>query len=127
MTGLLDTHVFAWMDSDSSQLSEAARAFILDPANVLLLSVASVWELVIKHQLGKLPLTRPLDDILRDQIGTNVDLLRVELPHALAVRGLPPVHRDPFDRLLAAQAVAEGAALVTADDVFAQYPVTVVW
>ena len=127
MTGILDTHTFIWMDSDSAQMSAAARAFVLDPGNTLLLSVASVWEMVIKLQTGKLRLTRPLDDILRDQVGVNVALLRVELPHVLAVRTLPPAHKDPFDRLLAAQAVVEDAAIVTADPVFRQYPVTVIW
>lgn len=127
MTGLLDTQAFIWMDSHPARLSAAATVFVLDPANTLFVSVVSVWEIVIKNQTGKLPLSRPLEDILRDQQAKNIRLLDVNLTHVLAVRGLPVVHKDPFDRLLAAQAVAEGAVLITADKVFQQYPVQVVW
>jgi PIN domain nuclease of toxin-antitoxin system len=127
VTGLLDTQAFMWMDSDPAKLSLAATVFVLDPANTLLVSVVSVWEIVIKHQIGKLPLNRPLEDILRDQLARNIQVLDVNLGHVLAVRSLPIVHKDPFDRLLAAQAIVEGAVLVTADPVFGQYPVQVVW
>lgn len=127
MTGLLDTQAFIWFDSSSAKLSAAARAFIADPANDLLLSAASVWEMVIKYQLGKLPLTQPIASIVTAQVGTNVRLLAVTADHALTVLQLPPVHKDPFDRILAAQAIAEGAVLISADQIFSQYPVTVVW
>jgi PIN domain nuclease of toxin-antitoxin system len=127
MKGLLDTHTFIWWDSDPSKLSAPALAFISDPANAVLLSVVSVWEIVIKLQLGKLTLARPLHTILADQQANGIHVLSVTLPHVLAVEGLPTPHKDPFDRLLVAQANVEGAVLVSADPIFAHYPVKALW
>jgi PIN domain nuclease of toxin-antitoxin system len=124
---LLDTHVFMWWDHDEKKLSQAAFDAISDPRNEVLFSVVTVWEMIIKTQIGKLSLRRPLAEILRDQQSNRLRLLAVELSHVLAVEPLPPIHRDPFDRLLIAQAVAEGASLVSADGVFGQYPVSIVW
>jgi PIN domain nuclease of toxin-antitoxin system len=127
MKGLLDTHTFIWWDSDPSKLSAAALAFISDPASVVLLSVVSVWEMVIKLQLGKLALARPLHTILAHQQANGIHVLPISLPHVLAVEGLPTPHKDPFDRLLVAQANVEGAVLVSTDSIFAHYPVKVLW
>jgi PIN domain nuclease of toxin-antitoxin system len=124
---LLDTHAFIWWDSDPAQLSPAALAALQDPANEVWLSVASVWELVIKAQLGKLALRLPLADIVRQQQANGLRVLPVSLAHVLAVEGLPPIHKDPFDRLLIAQANVEGAELVSADQVVRQYPVRILW
>lgn len=127
MKGLVDTHTFIWWDSDPSQLSPVALAFMQNPSNLVLLSVVSVWEIVIKQQLGKLTLRLPLQTIVAGQISNGIKILPVTLDHVLAVEGLPPVHKDPFDRLLIAQANVEGIDLVTADAVFAHYPVKVLW
>ena len=127
MNGLLDTHTFIWWDSDPGRLSGAARAFILDPSNVVLLSVASMWEIVIKHALGKLQLQKSLDAIVREQQANGIQVLPIRLEHVLAVAGLPAIHSDPFDRLLIAQATVEGARVLSADPVIARYPVPVVW
>jgi PIN domain nuclease of toxin-antitoxin system len=124
---LLDTHVFIWWDSDPARLSAPALAALRDPANEVWLSVASVWEMVIKAQLGKLTLRLPLADIVRRQQGNGLQVLPVTLAHALAVEGLPALHKDPFDRMLIAQANVEGAELVSADQVVRQYPVRVLW
>lgn len=124
---LLDTHVFIWWDSDPGQLSPSASAALRDPANEVFLSVVSAWEVVIKAQLGKLTLRLPLADIVAQQQANGIRLLDVTLPHVLGVEGLPAAHKDPFDRLLAAQAIVEGMELVTADAVFAHYPVRVSW
>lgn len=124
---LLDTHTFIWWDSDPSQLSTAALAALRDPANEAWLSVASVWEMVIKAYLGKLVLRLPLADIVAHQQANGLQILSVTLAHALAVEGLPAVHKDPFDRLLIAQTNVEGAELVTADQIVRQYPVRVLW
>jgi PIN domain nuclease of toxin-antitoxin system len=86
-----------------------------------------VWEMVIKAQLGKLTLRLPLADIVRRQQGNGLQVLPVTLAHALAVEGLPALHKDPFDRMLIAQANVEGAELVSADQVVRQYPVRVLW
>jgi PIN domain nuclease of toxin-antitoxin system len=124
---LLDTHVFIWWDSDPAQLSQPALTALRDPANTIAFSVVSVWEMTIKRQLGKLILRLPLSQIVAHQQANGLQVLPVTLAHTLAVEGLPPVHKDPFDRLLAAQANVEGVDFVTADPIFAQYPVRVLW
>lgn len=124
---LLDTHTFIWMDSVPRQLSLAAATALRDPANEVWLSVVSVWEMAIKADLGKLALRQPLDQIVRDQLANGVQVLSVELAHVLGVVGLPAAHSDPFDRLLVAQTFITRMELVTADPIFAHYPVRVVW
>jgi PIN domain nuclease of toxin-antitoxin system len=124
---LLDTHAFIWWDSDPAQLSAPALAALRDPANEVWLSVASVWEMVIKVQLGKLTLRLPLTAIVMQQQANGLKVLPVTLAHPLAVEGLPAIHKDPFDRMLIAQANVEGADIVSADQVFGRYPVRVLW
>ena len=124
---LLDTHAFIWWDSDPGQLSAPALAALRDPANEVWLSVASVWEMVIKVQLGKLTLRLPLTAIVMQQQANGLKVLPVTLAHPLAVEGLPAIHKDPFDRMLIAQANVEGADIVSADQVFGRYPVRVLW
>ncbi len=119
---ILDTHLLLWAAGDPDKLSGEARLMISAPDNALLFSAASLWEIAIKNGLG------------RDDFTVNARLLRrglldngyVELPivseHAVAIDGLPALHKDPFDRLLVAQATVEGITLLTADSVVAQYP-----
>ena len=124
---LLDTHIFIWWAGDPSKLSSQALALLQDGTNTLLLSVVSVWEMQIKRQLGKLKLNLPLQDLIANQQQTNgVMILPVKLEHVLALQNLPTPHNDPFDRLLIAQAIVEGATIVTVDAAFASYPVTIV-
>jgi PIN domain nuclease of toxin-antitoxin system len=127
MRVLLDTHVFIWWDSEPTKLSATALNAITDPANEVLLSVASVWELVIKSSLGKLTLRMPLRDLLLQQRGNGIELLTVSAEHVLAVEALPPIHKDPFDRLLIAQSAVEGATFVSADDTLAAYGKRPLW
>ncbi len=122
MTLLLDTHVLLWAAGASQRLSEDARALIEDPCNELVFSAASLWEVAIKNGLG------------REEFSIDPRLLRrgllengyVELPvtgaHAVAVDLLPPIHKDPFDRILVAQAQIEGLTLLTADEIVTRYP-----
>jgi PIN domain nuclease of toxin-antitoxin system len=125
---LLDTHAFIWWDGDQPKLSAAALAACQSTANSLHLSLASVWELQIKMQLGKLALHLPLADVLRDQQEKNGLVLEpVTLEDILAFSALPAVHRDPFDRLIIAQANRGGFHLVTHDSELARYPVSVIW
>jgi PIN domain nuclease of toxin-antitoxin system len=124
---LLDTHAFIWWDSDPAQLSPPVLAALRDPANEVWLSVTSVWEMVVKAQLGKLALRVPLAAIVAEQQANGLQVLPVTLAHTLAVEGLPPIHKDPFDRMLIAQANVEGAELVSADRVVRQYLVRVFW
>jgi PIN domain nuclease of toxin-antitoxin system len=125
---LLDTHTFLWWDMQSARLSARVRDLLQDKSNVLRLSVASVWEMQIKLQLGKLKPSAPLAEIIKKQREANgIELLPIEVAHILGLSSLPSHHKDPFDRLLIAQANVEGFTLITDDPFIAQYPVKVVW
>lgn len=125
---LLDTHAFLWAAADAPQLSPKARALFTAADNELLLSVASVWEMAIKASLGKLRLELPLDRLVRGGLAQpGLRLQHIELDHALRVRRLPWHHRDPFDRLLVAQALAEGVPLLSRDAAFDAYGVERIW
>ena len=128
MRALLDTHAWLWWISEPERLGGEARAIVADPANDILFSVASSWEIAIKYALGKLPLPEPPAEfvpkrLMRDHLAT----LHVEHRHALHVAELPKHHRDPFDRLLIAQARLEGIPLLTSDPQLARYDVEIRW
>jgi len=125
---LLDTHTFLWLDGSPEQLSAAALAACEDATNELYLSVVSAWEIQIKHQINRLQLDVPLEEMIQEQQTANdLKILPVELPHVYILRQLPLHHHDPFDRLLIAQAKAEQMRLVSADRQFAPYLVDVLW
>jgi PIN domain nuclease of toxin-antitoxin system len=125
---LLDTHTFLWLDGSPENLSPTALAACEDPTNELYLSVVSAWEIQIKHQIDRLHLDVPLEQMIRGQQATNdLRLLSVELHHVYALAALPLHHHDPFDRLLIAQAKTEQAWLVSADSQFGPYSVDVLW
>lgn len=125
---LLDTPTFLWLAADSPELSERARASFLDATNELRLSLASVWEIAIKASLGKLVLRTTVDALVRQAVQQrDIALLPIELAHVLRVRELPFHHREPFDRLLVAQAESEGLAILGRDEAFDRYGVTRVW
>ncbi len=120
MIVLLDTHTYLWIDGDRSKLSATATAVVGDPAHRLLVSSISILEIVIKVGIGKLSLRDPVDALVKRQQANGVNVLPVSLDHVLEVGKLPTPHRDPFDRVLAAQAIVEGANLLTKDPIFAQ-------
>lgn len=123
---LLDTQVFIWWDSQPHRLSRAALALCEDTSNQLMLSLASIWEMQIKHQIGKLTFHRPLPELIASQQeGNALRLLPIRLEHIFALSALPDHHRDPFDRLLIAQARVEQMPVLTADPVFRQYPIDI--
>ena len=125
---LLDTHALLWFLADDARLGDAARATIENPATTVLASTASLWEIAIKHSLGKLALARPFDDLFPAQLEANaIDLLPIRPDHLATLIGLPMHHRDPFDRLLIAQALTERVPLLSRDAAFADYSVAVVW
>ena len=121
---LLDTHTALWFTEDSASLTRPAIDAIEDAANVILLSAVVPWEIAIKRALGKIATT---DEYLRLLRVAGAADLPVTIAHAQAVEALPHHHRDPFDRLLVAQAQAENAAIVTGDARIARYDVPVIW
>jgi PIN domain nuclease of toxin-antitoxin system len=125
---LLDTHAFLWFVLNDAQLSGNARAFIADPTNILEISPATYWEIAIKISVGKYALTQPFRPFMEDQIRINrFHILPIAVAHAAVVATLPMRHRDPFDRLLIAQAVVEQIPILSNDPTFDAYPVTRLW
>ena len=125
---LLDTHTFLWLVEGNPNLSAAAQTALADPANELFLSVASVWELAIKTGNKKLTLRDPLGVFVAKWAATyQLELQPIQMPHALAVLGFPDHHKDPFDRILIAQALVEGMTLVSGDSKFSPYSVPIIW
>ena len=125
---LLDTHAFLWWVEDAPALSKRARAAIANPQNDVCVSLASCWELAIKVSIGKLRLKTNLERFVPEQLAANrFELFDLQLRHVLRVATLPFHHRDPFDRLLAAQALEEGVAIVSEDRVFKKYGVSRIW
>jgi len=125
---LLDTHVFLWWIGDDPRLSLPAREAITKAENEIFFSVASAWEISVKTRLGKLTLPSDVESFLPDQIHRNaISILPIGLAHALRVSRLPIHHRDPFDRMLVAQAQAEKLTLVTADASIRLYDVKLCW
>lgn len=125
---LLDTHTFLWFIGGDERLSPQARALIEDLNNDVYLSVASLWEMAIKVSLGRLQLAQPFETLIPHHLGLNhIALLGIAVSHAATVAALPFYHRDPFDRLLAAQARMEQMSLVSRDAVFDAYGVARLW
>lgn len=125
---LLDTHAFLWWVNDAPELTDAARLAIADANNVCCLSMASCWEMAIKSSLGKLRLARSIERFVSEQLAANgFVLLNIELRHAAKLEKLPFHHRDPFDRLLIAQAISEKLTIISADSVFSEYNVKLLW
>ncbi|NPV53382.1 MAG: type II toxin-antitoxin system VapC family toxin [Firmicutes bacterium] len=128
MKALLDTHTFLWWITDDPRLSLHARKVISDGENELFFSAASGWEIAIKARLGKLHLTDELESFIPAQLSANaISILPVYLSHTLHVYSLPYHHRDPFDRLLVAQAQVENLPILTADPQISLYTVEVIW
>lgn len=128
MNLLLDTHAFLWFIEGSERLSATARELIEESANRPFLSAASLWEMAIKLSLGRLHMGRPFEDLIPEQMRLNgIQLLGIELEHVAPVTTLPFHHRDPFDRLLVAQAMVEQMPIVSADPAFDAYPIGRLW
>ena len=125
---LLDTHTFIWWDSAPTKLSQKALTLCEDLTNTRMLSVVSIWEMQIKLQIGKLKFNISLAEVIESQQQVNkLEILPVTLSHVLELDNLPPHHKDPFDRLLIAQAKVEDAVLISCDPIFSQYPVNLEW
>ncbi len=126
MTILIDTQVFLWMHVSPQRMSGPARSILTNGSNTLLFSAASSWEIGIKYAIGRLPLSDPPSKYVTERIRTsNLTPLPIEHVHALRVEDLPVHHRDPFDRLLVAQAIVIGVPIMTSDLAFNQYEVDI--
>jgi PIN domain nuclease of toxin-antitoxin system len=125
---LLDTHSWLWMVGDSGRLAASSRGLLRDPANDLFLSAASAWEIAIKYATGKLRLPQPPAALITQWMAeVRMGALPILHAHALRASELPLHHRDPFDRLLIAQAQIEGLTVLTADREFGKYDIAVHW
>jgi PIN domain nuclease of toxin-antitoxin system len=127
MKAILDTHALLWALAGDSRMSHHARD-IFTGSTDLLLSIASIWEILIKAQSGKLSFPRPAGPyVLRRLAENRIKTLSISIDHLLALERLPMHHRDPFDRILIAQSLEEKLPIVTFDPLFARYPVEVIW
>ena len=127
MNLLLDTHIFLWFVNDDPRLSDRLKDLIEDESNDSYLSIASLWEMSIKYNLGKLTLAPSYEDFIEKEIReSSVILLGIELEHLKINASLPFHHRDPFDRIIIAQSIAESFPIITVDSIFNQYPILLV-
>lgn len=125
---LLDTHAFLWFVFDDPRLSRKAGKVISDPGLEKLIGISTLWEIVIKSQLGRLGLGTDVESFFRDNVqGRTVEVVSLEIEHLVAYDRLPLLHRDPFDRVLVAQALSLGVPVVTSDRVFSRYGVRRIW
>lgn len=125
---LLDTHALLWFVLNDGKLSRAVDAIISDPTNEVFVSPATFWELAIKVRTKKLDLLSPYDDFIRNGIvGNDFIVLPIEAKHTSLFTDMPFHHKDPFDRILIAQALVEGISLISIDSIFDQYGVTRIW
>ena len=125
---LLDTHAFLWWIADDARLSKRARAAIANRTTECFVSLATCWEMATKVNLDKLTVATPVEQFVPEQISANdFELLHIEFAHVARVERLASHHRDPFDRLLVAQALIEDMAVVSADPVFRRYGVRRIW
>ena len=125
---LLDTCTFLWIVGGSDELSAKAREVFADPENEVFLSAASAWEIAVKNRLGRLPLpSKPATFVPAQRVAHGIESLALDEEAALHVARLPEIHRDPFDRMLVAQAIVGGLVLLTPDDYIRDYPVRTLW
>lgn len=128
MRVLLDTCTFLWVLTDAPELSERAREVFQDPANEVFLSSVSVWEIVVKYALGRLPLPEPPERFVPlMRAAHEIEPLPLEEEAVLQLHRLPKLHKDPFDRMLVCQAIHGGMAVLTPDEAISQYPVVTIW
>ena len=125
---LLDTHTFIWYVTDNSRLSNQVLELINDQNNEILLSIASLWEIAIKQNLGKLSFNQPFEIFITQQLNLNdFRLLDIKISHVTVVATLLLHHRDPFDRILIAQSIVENTPILSADKIFDAYPIRRIW
>jgi PIN domain nuclease of toxin-antitoxin system len=128
MKYLLDTHAFLWLNDESERLTQTVKELCSSGEHEFYLSMASAWEMQIKHQLGKLSLAMPIAElVIKNTQENNIQLLPIDLSHINYLEQLPSYHKDPFDRIIIAQAIIEGMSIISIDHAFVDYPVNIVW
>ena len=128
MRYLLDTHALLWFISEDQKLSDRAHQLILDPDSEIFLSIASLWEIAIKVNIGKLALDKPFNQLFPDEIDSHgIEILDITIDSLVQLTALPPHHRDPFDRLIIAQALVENLPIISVDRNFDTYGIVREW
>lgn len=127
MRVLLDTHVLLWYLSSDPKMSEKAKDIIADKSNNCYFSLASLWEIVIKLDLNKLRLPMPFEKFIDHLTSKDFQILPIQLADLKVLQGLPAYHRDPFDRILIAQAIQENIPVISADQYFNAYAIPIIW
>ena len=128
MKYLLDTHAFLWLNYESERLTQTVKELCSSGKHEFYLSMASAWEMQIKHQLGKLSLAMPIAElVIKNTQENNIQLLPIDLSHINYLEQLPSHHKDPFDRIIITQAIIEGMGIISIDHAFVDYPVNIVW
>lgn len=125
---LLDTCTFLWLTTDAPELTEKAKILFQDTRNLVYLSSVSIWEIIVKNKLGKLPLPENPEKFIREQCKRHlIESLPLDNNAVFYLKNLPDHHRDPFDRMLICQAMSHDLTLLTSDKMIMQYPVATVW
>ena len=127
MAYLLDTHTFLWFVAGDKQLPESVKAKIKDIGELCFLSVASLWEITIKYQIGKLTLYISLEELFEYADRNQIEIMQISNEHLLTLSSLPVHHSDPFDRLIVSQALAENLTLITKDKLLKKYKIKQQW
>lgn len=128
MKYLLDTHTLLWIVTDSPKLSKKAKKLYLETDNLILFSLASVWELAIKSSIGKIEFEKSLENFIEEHVKrNNIQILNIELSHLLRIEQLPFHHRDPFDRILISQLIENNLSIISYDKMFDLYNVKRIW
>lgn len=127
MAYLLDTHAFIWFLNGDNKLSAQAKKKIKSIDNLCYVSVATFWEIAIKHANNRLQLNGKFSGIMEFAVNNKIEVLNIEFLHLVQLQKVPQIHADPFDRLIIAQAIAENMSVITKDEYFSKYPINVLW
>jgi len=124
---LIDTQSFIWFTEDDPRMPSKIKSLLNNKDNALLLSIVSLWEITIKIGIGKLKLQKSLSDMINDIYEDGFEILPIKLSHLLELSRLVPIHKDPFDRMIIAQGLAENIPVISSDRVFFEYPIHAIW
>lgn len=128
MRFLIDTHTLLWIVDDDPKLSDKAKKIFLNNNNDIFVSIASIWEMVIKISLKRLEIPGTLSEFVKEHIrGSKIEIMSIDLNHLYQLENLPFIHRDPFDRIIIAQAIIENIPVISKDEVFDGYPIQRIW